>query len=126
LAGLKVLIVDDELDARELIQEMLVQRDANVITAASAAEGLKLLKAERPDVIISDISMPEKNGYQFIAEVRNLPAEDGGRTPAIALTAFVQMEEKTKAVSAGYQKHLPKPVDAFELVTAITSLAVRK
>ena len=126
LAGIKVLIVDDELDARELIQEMLVQRDANVITAASAAEGLKLLKAERPDVIISDISMPEKNGYQFIAEVRNLPAEDGGRTPAIALTAFVQMEEKTKAVSAGYQKHLPKPVDAFELVTAITSLAVRK
>jgi signal transduction histidine kinase/ActR/RegA family two-component response regulator len=123
LAGLKVLVVDDELDARELIREMLTQREAKVIGAASAVEGLKLLKAEKPDVIISDISMPDKNGYQFIAEVRNLPKEEGGRTPAIALTAFAQVQEKTKAVSAGYQKHLAKPVDALELVSVINNLA---
>ncbi|SEO39861.1 ATP-binding protein [Nitrosovibrio sp. Nv6] len=122
LAGLKVLVIDDELDARELIKRMLTQCEARVITAAGAAEGLELLKIERPDVIISDISMPEKNGYQFIVEVRSLSAEDGGRTPAIALTAFARAEDRARAMNAGYQEHLPKPVDSFELITAIDAL----
>ena len=126
LTGLKVLVIDDELDARELISRILAQREASVITTARAAEGLELLKTERPDIVISDISMPEKNGYQFIAEVRSLPAEDGGMTPAIALTAFAHPEDKTKLMSAGYQKHLPKPVDTVALITAIDNLVGSK
>lgn len=122
LAGLKVLVIDDELDARELIKRMLTQCEARVITAEGAMEGLELLKIERPDVVISDISMPEKNGYQFIAEVRSLSAEAGGKTPAIALTAFARAEDRARAMNAGYQEHLPKPVGSFELITAIDAL----
>ena len=101
LDELRVLVVDDEPDARELIKRVLLQCNANVITAASAAEGLKILQAERPDVLISDIGMPEKDGYQFIREVRKLSASDGGRTPAIALTAFARSEDRTRAMLAG-------------------------
>lgn len=126
LTGLKVLVVDDEFDACELIKRMLTQCKANVISAASAAEGLKLLKIERPDVIISDISMPEKNGYQFIAEVRDLPEKEGGKTPAIALTAFARADDRARAMNAGYENHLPKPVDPVELITAISNLARKR
>lgn len=122
LAGLKILLVDDELDARELLKRLLTQCEATVIAAGSAMEGLEVLKKERPDVIISDISMPEKNGYQFIAEVRDLRAEEGGMTPAIALTAFARGDDRIRAMSAGYQRHLPKPVDSAELFAAINSL----
>lgn len=124
--GLKVLVIDDELDARELIRRILAQQEASVITTARAVDGLELLKTERPDIVISDISMPEKNGYQFIAEMRSLSAEDGGTTPAIALTAFAHPEDKAKVMSAGYQKHLPKPVDSVALITAIDNLAGSK
>ncbi|MEO8991357.1 MAG: ATP-binding protein [Nitrosospira sp.] len=125
LAGLKVLVIDDEADACELIKRILTQCKANVISAASADEGLELLKTERPDVIISDISMPGKNGYQFIAEVRDLPEKEGGKTPAIALTAFARADDRARAMSAGYENHLPKPVDPVELIRAINSLVRR-
>lgn len=124
--GLKVLVIDDELDARELIRRILAQQEASVITAARAADGLELLKTEKPDIVISDISMPEKNGYQFITEVRSLSAENGGTTPAIALTAFAHPEDGAKMMSAGYQKHLPKPVDSVALITAIDNLVGSK
>jgi len=124
-AGLKILVVDDELDARELIKRVLARSSADVITARSAAEGLDLVKTEKPDLIISDIGMPEKNGYQFIREVRELPADDGGHAPAIALTAFARSDDISKALDAGYQRHLPKPVDAFELITVISDLTGR-
>ena len=124
--GLKTLVIDDELDARELVKRILNRCEASVATAASATEGLELVKAGRPDVIISDIGMPGKNGYQFIREVRNLPVEDGGQTPAIALTAFVRPDDATRALDAGYQKHLSKPVDAYELIKAIADLAGRR
>jgi len=124
--GLKVLVIDDELDARELIRRILAQQEASVITAARAADGLELLKTEKPDIVISDISMPEKNGYQFIAEVRNLSAENGGTIPAIALTAFAHPDDRTKMMSAGYQKHLSKPVDSVALITAIDNLVGSK
>jgi CheY-like chemotaxis protein len=124
--GLKVLVIDDELDARELIRRILAQQEASVITAARAADGLELLKTEKPDIVISDISMPEKNGYQFITEVRSLSAENGGTTPAIALTAFAHPEDRAKMMSAGYQKHLPKPVDSVALITAIDNLVGSK
>ena len=123
LAGLRVLVIDDEPDARELIRRVLLQCQANVTIAASAAEGLKLLQAERPHVLISDIGMPEMDGYQFIREVRKLSASDGGRTPAIALTAFARSEDRTRAMLAGYQVHISKPIEPQELIATVGSLA---
>ena len=87
-----------------------------------AAEGLAILKTHRPDVMISDIGMPGKDGYQFIREVRNLPAIHGGKTPAIALTAFAGSGDRTRALIAGYQMHLSKPVESHELIATIGSL----
>jgi CheY-like chemotaxis protein len=126
LVDLKILVIDDELDARELIKRILARCSAEVITAVSATEGLEILKLERPDIIISDIGMPEKNGYQFILEVRNLSVEDGGATPAIALTAFARHDDAARALDAGYQKHLSKPVDAFELINVVADLTGRQ
>jgi len=122
LAGRKILVIDDEADARELINRILIYCKASVITAATATEGLELLKREKPDVIISDVSMPDKDGYQFIHEVRQLSPENGGRIPAVALTAFARAEDTAKAISSGYQKHLCKPVDSYELIRAIHHL----
>lgn len=123
LAGVKILVIDDELDSLELINEVLTEYEADVITAANAAEGLELLKSRRPDVMISDIGMPGKDGYQLIREVRNLPAAHGGNTPAIALTAFARAEDRTRAMIAGYQMHLSKPVESHELIATIGSLS---
>ncbi|MEO7320406.1 MAG: ATP-binding protein, partial [Nitrosospira sp.] len=125
LAGMRVLVIDDEPDARELIKWILTHSKADVITAANAMEGLEMLKMERPDVIISDIGMPEKDGYQFIREVRNRSAIGGGKTAAIALTAFAGSGDRTRALIAGYQMHLAKPVDAHELVATVGSLKRR-
>jgi len=125
-AGRKVLVIDDELDARELIKRILVRCNTGVITAENAEEGLEILKMERPDLIISDIGMPGKNGYQFMLEVRKLSMEDGGQTPAIALTAFARPDDARRALDAGYQKHLSKPVDAHALIDIITDLIGRQ
>jgi PAS domain S-box-containing protein len=125
LSGIKVLVIDDEPDARELIKWILTQSKAAVVIAASATEGLEMLKTERPDVLISDIGMPGKDGYQFIREVRNLPAIEGGKTPAIALTAFAGSGDRTKALIAGYHMHLAKPIESDELIATIGSLKGR-
>jgi CheY-like chemotaxis protein len=125
LDDLRVLVIDDEPDARELIRRVLSQCNAHVITASSAEEGLKILQAQRPDLIVSDIGMPEKDGYQFIREVRSLSASDGGRTPAIALTAFARSEDRTRAMRAGYQVHISKPIEPQELIATVESLAVK-
>jgi PAS domain S-box-containing protein len=122
LKGQKVLVIEDEPDARELIKEALTQCQAHVVTAASAMEGLEVVKNQRPDVLISDIGMPGEDGYQFIRAVRNLPEIQGGRTPAIALTAFAHSSDRTKALLAGYQRHLSKPVESKELIATISSL----
>jgi CheY-like chemotaxis protein/two-component sensor histidine kinase len=121
LQGLKVLIVDDEPDARELIKSVLTDACAEAFTASSADEGLELVKSLRPDVIVSDIGMPERDGYQFIRDVRSLRPDQGGRTPAIALTAFARSEDRTRAMLAGYQVHVAKPIDPQELVATIMS-----
>ncbi|SCY01827.1 Signal transduction histidine kinase [Nitrosospira sp. Nl5] len=122
LPGIKVLVLDDEPDARDLIKQILIHCQASVIAVGTAREGLELLGTEKPDVIISDIGMPEKNGYQFIREVRSLPAERGGKIPAIALTAFARLEDRITAMAAGYQEYLTKPVEPQELVAAIDKL----
>ncbi len=125
LSGTRVLVVDDEPDARALVMRVLKQCHAEVTAAAGADEGLKLLKEFRPDVIMSDIGMPEKDGYTFIREVRQLPAAEGGRTPAVALTAFARSEDRTQAMLAGYQVHIAKPIEPRELVATIASLSGR-
>ncbi len=122
LAGLKVLVIDDERDARELVQFVLSEASAEVLVAASAEEGLALVKTDRPDVIVSDIGMPERDGYQLIRDVRSLAPSDGGRTPAIALTAFARSEDRTRAMLAGYQVHISKPIEPCELVATVKSL----
>jgi signal transduction histidine kinase/CheY-like chemotaxis protein len=123
LGGIKVLVIDDELDERELVEYVLLSADAEVISAATAAEGFLLVKAERPDVIVSDIGMPEHDGYQFMRDVRALHASAGGLTPAIALTAFARSEDRTRAMLAGYQVHVSKPIEPRELVATVMSLA---
>ncbi len=125
LAGLKVLVVDDEADARDLLQLLFEHRDAAVTSAASVAEALELVPRVRPDVIVSDIGMPGEDGYSFIRKLRKFSREDGGRTPAVALTAYARSEDRTAALKAGFQSHASKPVDAQELLLVIANLVGR-
>jgi len=125
LEGVTILVVDDEPDARALIEQLLRECGAQVHSAASADEALARLEALRPDLLLSDIGMPDCDGYQFIQRVRQLPAEHGGKTPAIALTAFARSEDRTRAMLAGYQVHISKPVEPHELLATVASLAGR-
>jgi len=125
LEGKKILIVDDEPDARNLIERILADRSASVIKADSADEAMRLIRSERPDLLLSDIGMPHKDGYDLIRSVRALPLDEGGRTPAIALTAFARSEDRTRAMMAGYQVHLSKPVEPSELIATVASLVGR-
>jgi CheY-like chemotaxis protein len=122
LRGLIVLVVDDELDSRELVKRVLTECHATVFTADSAAKAHELLDSQKPHVLISDIGMPEKDGYQFIREVRARPANQSGQIPAIALTAFARSEDRTRALIAGYQVHISKPIEPQELVVTVASL----
>lgn len=122
IAGLRVLVVDDEPDSRELIRKLLEGRRAWAVTASSAQEALELLQKERPDVLVSDIGMPGEDGYSLIRRVRELRAEDGGRTPAVALTAYARADDRVKAVRAGFQHHIAKPVEPAELIAILASL----
>jgi PAS domain S-box-containing protein len=125
LAGLKVLVVDDQPDARELVKRVLEDSGAEVFPAATAAEALALLAAWRPDVLVSDIGMPEADGYELLRRIRALGVERGGKIPAIALTAFARSEDRTRALRAGFMVHVSKPVDPSELVATVASVAGR-
>jgi PAS domain S-box-containing protein len=122
LPGIRVLVVDDEPDARALLRRLLEEAEAEVSTAAAATEALALVQAERPDVIISDIGMPREDGYSLIRQVRELPPERGGRTPAIALTAYARAEDRVRTLLEGFQHHLSKPVEPAELIAMVSSL----
>jgi PAS domain S-box-containing protein len=122
IAGVRVLIVDDEPDARALLRRLFEERDAVVITASSVAEAMTALQAHRPDVIVSDVGMPGQDGYELIRRIRALPPESGGRTPAIALTAYARAEDRVRAVAAGFQHHLSKPVEPVELIVVAASM----
>jgi CheY-like chemotaxis protein len=123
LSGLRVLVVDDEKDARNLIQAVLQQCNAVVLTASSASEGLDVLQRLQPDILISDIGMPEEDGYSLIKKVRALPSQQGGRIPAVALTAYARAEDRIKALASGFQMHAPKPIEPAELAAIVASLA---
>jgi PAS domain S-box-containing protein len=126
LDGLKVLVVDDEEDTLELLSFGLSQCGAAVKTVNSAQEALRSIENESPDLLVSDIGMPGEDGYELIGKVRALPARRGGKVPAIALTAYARTEDRLRALRAGYQMHVPKPVEMAELVTVIASLIQRQ
>ena len=126
LDGLRVLLVDDEAEAREIISTVIGRTGAEVKTCISASEALVKLVEWRPDVILSDIAMPEEDGYSFIGKVRSLPREKGGETPAAALTAYARDEDRVQALAAGYQMHIAKPIGASQLVTMVAKLAGRE
>jgi PAS domain S-box-containing protein len=124
LAGLKVLVVDDEPDARQLIQRLLQDCRAIASTAASAAEALEVLAQDAPDIIVSDIGMPGEDGFTLIRRIRSRK-DAKASIPAIALTAYARTEDRVKAIQAGFQLHLSKPVEPVELLTMVASLARR-
>jgi len=126
LDGLRILVVDDEPDTRDLLKQGLEYCGATVHLAGSAAEALAALDQEVPDILISDIGMPGVDGYDLIRKIRNLQAEKGRRVAAIALTAYTRVEDRLHALRAGYDMHVPKPVELTELVAVATSLTRRK
>jgi len=125
LDGLRLLVVDDEEDTRTLLKIVLEKCGAAVTTASSAHEALAALKEIRPDVLISDLGMPEEDGYALIKKVRALSEADGGNTPSAALTAYARVEDRMKVLRSGFQIHIPKPVEPAELVAVVANLAGR-
>ena len=125
LRGLRVLIVDDEADARELLEVILLQFGAEIKVATSARQALEMLEDWKPDAIVSDVGMPDEDGYSLIQQVRALEPERGGLTPAIALTGYGRPEDRLQLLAAGYQVHLSKPVELMQLVNSIANLTSR-
>ncbi|MEP0769162.1 ATP-binding protein [Trichocoleus sp. ST-U1] len=122
LQGIKVLVVDDTTDMREYVAFVLEQEGAEVVAVGSAAEALATLAQFQPAVLVSDIGMPEMDGYMLLRQVRRLPAEQGGEIPAIALTAYVGELNQQQAIAAGFQRHLSKPIESAALIAAIVDL----
>jgi PAS domain S-box-containing protein len=125
LAGVRVLLVDDDAATREVAQAILEPLGADIRLASSAAEALVLLARDRPDVLVADIEMPGQDGYSLIHSIRALPAHAGAGTPAAALTAFARPEDRWRALDAGFQLHLAKPVEPLGLAIAVAHLAGR-
>jgi PAS domain S-box-containing protein len=124
LAGRRVLVVDDEVDARELLEAVLTEAGASVATAASAAEALAIIPRFRPHVLVSDIGMPDEDGYSLAKRVSKLDRASGGGIPSIALTAYTRGLDKTRATAAGFSTHVSKPVSPDHLVAAVANLAI--
>ncbi len=124
LDGIRILVVDDEPDARDLLKRLLEAQDARVEVYDCAHSALEALKHTKPDVIVSDIGMPQVDGYQFMRSLRASEAQ-GARTPALALTAFARAEDRKRSLLAGYQAHIAKPFDVGELVLLVANLVGR-
>jgi CheY-like chemotaxis protein len=123
LSGLRVLVVDDEDDARDLLQEVLQCAGCRVETASNAEDGLHALLRFTPHVVVSDIGMPDEDGYSFVRRIRSLSPNSGGLTPAIALTAYTQRSDELRALAAGFDKHIGKPARPDVLLDAIANTA---
>ena len=126
LAGIRIVAVDDDAESRVLLQRILTFCGADVTVVETADEAARAVEQLRPDVLLSDIEMPGEDGYMLIARVRALGPERGGNTPAAALTAYARAEDRTRALMAGFQLHVPKPVEPLELVAVVTNLAGRR
>jgi signal transduction histidine kinase/ActR/RegA family two-component response regulator len=125
LRGIRVLVVDDEEDSREIMMTVLSREGAEVLTATCAAEALDLVRSEHPDVLISDIQMAGEDGYSLLRRLRALPADQGGLTPAAALSAYAGLEHRSAALLAGFQTHLAKPVLPTDVISVVAGLASR-
>jgi CheY-like chemotaxis protein len=122
LYGFRVLVVDDDVDTRELLEWVLKRAGAEVVAVSSAQEALEKLEKDKPHVLVSDIAMPDEDGYSLLRRVRALPPERGGRVPAVALTAHSLVQDRIQSLRAGFQSHVPKPVVPEELVEVIASI----
>ena len=122
LSGVRALVVDDDSDTRELVAEVLRSRGVVVTAAATVEEGLAALDREVPDILLSDIAMPDRDGFDLIRRVRERPADRGGHVPAVAITAYAHPEDSERSLSSGYQVHVTKPVDMDELIATVASL----
>ncbi|ERT04530.1 sensory box protein [Lyngbya aestuarii BL J] len=125
LQNQNIMVVEDQADARELIRLVLEQQGAKVSEASSGQEAWEILKEFTPDVIISDIGMPDEDGYSLLQRVRSLPKDQGGNVPALALTAYTKEEDREQAIKAGFQMHLSKPLDITALLKAVSKLTVK-
>ncbi len=125
LDGARVLVVDDDADTRQLLQRVLESHGASVKTAASASEALEMIAASPPDALVADIGMPDEDGYTLMRKVRSLPSSRGGTVPALALTAYARPEDRAKALTAGFQQHVAKPVEPDELAAVVAELTGR-
>ncbi|HET9228997.1 MAG TPA: response regulator, partial [Thermoanaerobaculia bacterium] len=126
LEGLHVLVLDDEADTRELLVTAIEQCGARVTAVANVPDALSAVDREAPDVLVSDIGVPGEDGYSFIRKLRARGPERGGKVPAAALTAYARSEDRIRALSAGFQTHLSKPIEPGELVATIAALAGRR
>ncbi|RYD32672.1 MAG: PAS domain S-box protein [Verrucomicrobiaceae bacterium] len=120
LEGFRVLVVDDEPDDRKMMRRILERCHVTVTTAANAAKAVEILRRDRPHLLLSDVGMPDQDGYDLLRTVRALPPEEGGDTPAVAVTAFARSEDRRRALLAGFEMHLPKPIEPVELITILT------
>jgi CheY-like chemotaxis protein len=118
-----VLVVEDEGDAAEFVKRLLEGYGADVVIAATAPAALDIIASTQLDILISDIGLPEMDGYQLLEQIRRRESSTGGGIPAIALTAFARSEDRTRALLAGYQAHVAKPVESAELVATVASFA---
>lgn len=125
LNDLRVLIVDDEADSRDILSLILVSCGAKVSTASSASEAIETLRREKFDVLVSDIGMPDEDGFSLIGKIRKLPIEEGGKVPAIALTAYARAEDRIRVLRSGFQMHIAKPVEPAELIAVVANLSER-
>ncbi len=126
LQGLEVMVVEDERDARELIRTVLEQQGARVTAVSSAGEAIRLFRRRPPDVLLSDVEMPDENGYELMRKVRELPPQEGGEVPSAALPAYARPQDRAAALAAGFQVHLAKPVVPEKLAAAVAALAGRR
>jgi CheY-like chemotaxis protein len=126
LDGVRVLVVDDAPAVRDVVTHILSQDGAKVTAVSSAEEALAALQGQRPDVLLSDLAMPGKGGYWLIGQVRALPPERGGVTPAAALTAFSGPEHRASVLRAGFQLHVEKPIGLDALVEVVATLALKE
>jgi CheY-like chemotaxis protein len=125
LDHVRVLVVEDDPDTLDLLKVVLDNSGADVVTAASAREAIDTFEHWRPDILVSDLAMPEQDGYQLIGEVRSRGPERGGNIPAVALTAYARSEDRRRALTSGFQMHLAKPIVPTELIAALASLSGR-
>ena len=125
LDGVHVMLVEDDDDSRKLLGTMLKRHGARVTSTKSAAEALEAFANEVPDVLISDIGMPDQDGYELIRKLRSLPPEKGGNTPAIALTGYASRKDRERALSSGYHQHMAKPIEQVDMIAAIAAIVGR-